>query len=382
MHLAAAQREVEPVHGADAAEAQHEALEQQVAPGVLGRQQHGQRGEVRLDRAVLRQRPAVAEVEQRSDAAGHGQHDHQQQRRVEEGRPGRQRCRDLRQQRQQDRAEHRAEDRAAPADQDRDEEEQREVEGEGVRRDVGLQAREEPTRDRGRGAGEEEDDHQQARLGDAAGFRGHLGVADGDERAAEAAGGDVAAHPGPERGEAEAEQVEAPGGVQRRGKFRPRKADAAAGDALPGQRDLRDDGGEAERRHGEVEGAQPQRRQPHHHAEHRADHGRDAERREGRHRLRDIARGQHARGVGAEREQRDIADGELPGEADDEVQARHQHPVDSRARADQRPVFVAGASGSSRQRTRMPRKGAGSVSIRPSAPWRSRRGPAVRPAAR
>ena len=37
-------------------------------------------------------------------------------------------------------------------------------------------------------------------------------------------------------------------------------ADAAAGDALPGERDLGDDGGEAQGRHREVKGAQAQRR--------------------------------------------------------------------------------------------------------------------------
>ena len=72
---------------------------------------------------------------------GHQQHDHQQQRGVEEGGPGDQRRRELRQHGQQDASPSSGpEDRAAAADQDGDEEQHRQVEGEGVRRDVGSAA--------------------------------------------------------------------------------------------------------------------------------------------------------------------------------------------------------------------------------------------------
>ena len=118
---------------------------------------------------------------------------------------------------------------------------------------------------------------------------------------------------------ADAEIVIAPGGIEGRGKFRADNADAAAGDALPGQRDLRDDGGEAERRHREIERAQPQRRQADDDAEHGADAAGDRQCREYRHRRHDIAGDQHAGGVGAERQQRDIADGQMSGEADDRL---------------------------------------------------------------
>ena len=53
---------------------------------------------------------------------------------------------------------------------------------------------------------------------------------------------------------AEAEPEEPRGGVERRRQLGPGQADAAACHALPGERDLRHDGGEAERADGEVEG--------------------------------------------------------------------------------------------------------------------------------
>jgi len=159
--------------------------------------------------------------------------------------------------------------------------------------------------------------------------------------AAEPAVADIGAHPGGEAGEDQADIIETPRRVEGGWKFRPGDADAAAGDALPGQRDLRDDGGEAERRHREIKRAQPQRRQPDDDAEHRADAARNHQRDEYRHRRHDIAGDQHAGGVGAERQQRDVTDGEMTGEADHQVEAGDQHPVDRGAGADQCPVVVA-----------------------------------------
>jgi hypothetical protein len=152
---------------------------------------------------------------------------------------------------------------------------------------------------------------------------------------------DVGADPGADRGKRDAEIIIAPCGIEGRGKLRSDDADAATGDALPGQRNLGDDGGKAERRHREIECAQSQGRQTHDHAEHRADAAGDRQCREYRHRRQDIAGDEHAGDVGAERQQRDIADGEMPGEADDKIEAGDQYPIDGRPGADQRPVVVA-----------------------------------------
>ena len=124
----------------------------------------------------------LAKSSSAGDAAGHHQHDDQQQHRVEERRPRDQGCGELRQDRQDDGAEQRPEDRAAPADQDRDEEQHRQIEGEGVGRDVGSAAsRTARPRCRPR-AGEQEDRDQQLRLRNSGRLRGHFGVADRDQR--------------------------------------------------------------------------------------------------------------------------------------------------------------------------------------------------------
>ncbi len=309
--------EIKAVDGAHIAETQRDAAQTESPAARARTHDTAERGWTWNDGAVARQRTAVAIVQKCRDAAGHRQHDHQQQHGVKEGRPRRQRCCDLRQDGQDDGPEHRAQDRAASADQDRNEEQDRQIEGKCVGRDVGLQAREQSAGNRRQRAGEQKDRDQHARLRNAGGFRRDFGVADRDQGAAEPAVSDVGAHPGAESGERNAEIVVAPRGIERRRKFRADNADAAAGDALPGQRNLGDDGGEAERRHREIERAQSQRRQADDHAEHGADESCDRQCREHRHRRHDIAGHQHAGGVGAEGQQRDIADGEMPGEADD-----------------------------------------------------------------
>ena len=137
--------------------------------------------------AMLLERSAVLVVEHLGDAAGHDKHDHEQKHRIEEGGPRHQRRRELGQGGQDDGAEQRSEDRAAPADQDGDEEQHRQVEREGVGRDVGLQRREQAARDAGDGAAEQEHRDQQGRLGDADQLGRHLRVADGHERPPEPA---------------------------------------------------------------------------------------------------------------------------------------------------------------------------------------------------
>ena len=84
---------------------------------------------------MARKRRAVPKVEQLRDPARDGEHDHEQQRRVEEG-PGDQGSREFGQRREGHRAQPRTEDRAASADQDGDEERHRQIEGEGARRDT------------------------------------------------------------------------------------------------------------------------------------------------------------------------------------------------------------------------------------------------------
>ena len=159
--------------------------------------------------------------------------------------------------------------------------------------------------------------------------------------AAEAAGRDIRRHPGADRGKPEAEIIEAPLRGERFGEDRSGNADAAAGDALPGQRHLGDDGGKAKRRDGEIEGAQPQRRQPDDQAEDGADDGRRRKRQIGRQRRHDIAGREHAGRVGSECEQCHPADRNLAGEPDDQVEAGHQHPIDAGAGRDHAPIAAA-----------------------------------------
>jgi hypothetical protein len=116
---------------------------------------------------MLLQGPAVPKIQHLGNAAGHDQHDGEQQRRIEERGPGDERGGELGQRGQDDRAEQRAQDGAAPADQDGNEEQHRQVEGEGVGRDVGLQRSEQAAGDARQRPAEEEDGHQQGRLGDA-----------------------------------------------------------------------------------------------------------------------------------------------------------------------------------------------------------------------
>ena len=85
MHLAGAYVEVQPVDGPHAAEAEHDATQPQRRGCLVPAQQLAQCAEMRQDRPVGRQRAPAAEIQQRRDPAGHGEHDHQQQDRVNEG---------------------------------------------------------------------------------------------------------------------------------------------------------------------------------------------------------------------------------------------------------------------------------------------------------
>ena len=110
---------------------------------------------------------------------------------------------------------------------------------------------------------------------------------------------------------------------------------------MPGQCHLRHDGREAERRDGEIEGAEPQRRQTDNQAEDCAHYRRDRECQIGRQRRQHVAGREHTRRVGAERQQGDPADSDLAGEPDHEIEARHQHPIDAGPRCDHAPIAAA-----------------------------------------
>ena len=105
------------------------------------------------------------------------------------------------------------------------------------------------------------------RLGDTHGLGGHFDVAGNPTSARpKAALCDIERHPSAERGKGEAEEVEARLGVERRRQDWAGDTDPAASHVGPSQRNLRDDGGETERRHREIKGAQPQRGQADKHA--------------------------------------------------------------------------------------------------------------------
>ena len=321
MHLTRPDLEVEPVDRAHPAEAQRHFFQRQGAGiGRRAEQRFEQLGP-RDDRAVALERAAVLEIQDLGNSAGDREHDDEQQHRIEKCRPRDQGRSKLRQHGQKNRAEERSENGAAPADQDGDEEQDRQVERERVRRDVGLQCGEQTAGNRRDGAAEQEHRPQQSGFGDAACFCRDLRIADRGERAAEAARRDIRRHPCADRRQAEAEIVEAPLGGEGFREDRSGNADSAAGHALPGQRHLGHDGGEAKRRDGEIEGAQPQRRQADDQAEDGADHGRDRQRQIGRQRGRDVAGHENAGGVGAEREQCHPADRDLAAEPDDQVEA-------------------------------------------------------------
>ena len=348
MHLTGPDLEVEPVDRTHSAEAQRHLIQRQSAGIGRRAEQRFEQFGPRDDGAVALERAAVLEIQDLGNSAGDREHDDEQQYRIEKCRPRDQGCGKFRQHGQENGAEQRAENRAAAADQDGDEEQDRQVERERVRRDVGLQRGEQPAGNCGDGAAEQEHRPQQSGLGDAAGFCRDFGIADRGERAAEPACRDIRRHPGADRGEAEAEIIEAPLGGERFREDRSGNADAAAGHALPGQRHLGHDGGEAKRRDGEIEGAQPQRRQADDQAEDGADHGRNRQRQIGRQCRRDVAGHQNAGGVGAERQQRHPADRDLAAEPDDQIEAGHQHPIDAGAGRDHAPIAAA------EQRERMP----------------------------
>jgi hypothetical protein len=86
-------------------------------------------------------------------------------------------------------------------------------------------------------------------------------IADCRERAAEAACRDISVIHGADRGEAEAEIIETPLRGDGSGNTGPATPTPPPVTLCQAKRHLGDDGSEAERRDGEIEGAEPQRRQ-------------------------------------------------------------------------------------------------------------------------
>jgi len=107
----------------------------------------------------------------------------------------------------------------------------------------------------------------------------------------------------------------------------------AAGEAVLGGDDDRDDDSQAERRHREVVAFQAQDRAADRVGERRRERGRGGERRE---RRPAVARGEDRRAVGAHAEEARVAERDLAGVADQQVQA----DGDDRVQPDQDRDFV------------------------------------------
>jgi len=193
-------------------------------------------------------------------------------------------------------------DGAAPADQDGDENSNRQVEGEGVGRDVGLQRGEQARGHAGQRSAEHEHRPQQrgawrCRTPRAATSASRIAT----QRAAEAALAMLAVIHVGECRQDETKIVEAPARVERPGKHRPAVPTAAAGHAVsrpapPWVTMV----AKTQRRHGEVEGAQPERGRPTTTPKIAPTTPLTASARKGFHSVRHGAGGQHGGRVGAE----------------------------------------------------------------------------------
>ena len=151
---------------------------------------------------------------------------------------------------------------------------------------------------------------------------------------------------------------------------RPRNAgDAvgAVGEALPVDQDEADDLAEGQRDDGEIVAAQAQHRKAEHHAPAGGEHA--GERQADPERPAEML-GQQRVGVGADRVERDVAEVEQAGEADDDVQAPAEHHIgqDQRAEVEQ----IAAARRPDRRRRRRRRAAKPMAKARPLAPCRAR----------
>ncbi len=88
MHLAAPEVEIQPVDRAHAAKVQADAGQDERRAVAIVRCQRAQGGKIGRDLPSCGERVARGEVEQVGDPARNREHDHQQQRRIEERRPG------------------------------------------------------------------------------------------------------------------------------------------------------------------------------------------------------------------------------------------------------------------------------------------------------
>ena len=119
-----------------------------------------------------------------------------------------------------------------------------------------------------------------------------------------------------------------------------------------------DDLAEAERDDGEVVAAQPQRRRAQQHAEERRDQRRPAAASiQQRQMHAEVRRGEQRIDVGADRVERDVAEVEQAGVADDDVEPEREHDVEQREVDDAHPACAdrrSSANGSSSQRDHAP----------------------------
>src|SRR5260370_15717860 len=128
-------------------------------PWVVGTASGGQPPEIRCYLPALGPpppQPRQQDLEQWPDALGYQKHDNEQEQAVEEVAELRERGGHFRQGCQHHRAQERPQDSPAPTDDDAYEEEEAQVDDEGVRSDVALKRREEPSRHPGRDTAEYE----------------------------------------------------------------------------------------------------------------------------------------------------------------------------------------------------------------------------------
>ena len=236
-----------------------------------------------------------------------------------------------------------------------------ELEDEGVGRDVALQAANSRAGDPGGDAAEDEHRELGAEQRHADRLRRDRVVADRHQADAPHASGDVPGQPRRQHRERGDQVVEAVRRVERRREHRTGQADAAAGEADLREDDLADDQGERHRRHREVEAGQAQRRQ----AERQpAEAAERARRDQSRCRMPAHLAGEDGEGVGADREQADVADRQLPGVADDQVEAGDQDPVDADQRRQVQLVLIARPARQGGDEQRRDREGDAGAQVR------------------
>ena len=230
----------------------------------------------------------------------------------------------LRQQHGDEGPEERAEHRAGSADDHREDEQDRLRERERARRNEQHQRRQDGPREAGEGGGDREGQGLHPDRVEAQSRRGDVGVAHGAHRPAEAAAGEEV-EPGEARAGREHRQHGEPGRTHRLAEERRRVGDdeavLAAGQLPALDQPVLDDEAEGDRQHGEVGALHPHRRHRHKAADERRDQGRRRERQP----EADAVERQDRAGVGADRVEAGLAEGDQPGQAEEHVEADPRH---------------------------------------------------------